>query len=134
MKKIALDNGIDRMYKNNGQHKEQIFRYTLTKQIYKADNREGADLWDIQVKSSKASVCKGTDYATYIQKDVANKYAYVIDTCDIAYIMNKQEYTEFVKMFSYVTVDSNKNNSNAKIKLREESKIMRKWLADKVEG
>ena len=127
MEKITLEK-IERMYKNNGQHKEQIFRYTLTGKIYKADNLQGADLWDIQVKSSKASICKGTDYVTFIQNDVANRYAYVIDTCDIAYIMNKQEYTEFVRMFSYVTVDSGKNNGHEKIRLKQENKAMIQWL------
>ena len=131
MEKIALDI-IERMYKNNGQHAEQVLRYTLTHTICKADNKEGADLWDIQIKSSKASICKGTDYATFIQNDIANKYAYVIEDFTVAYIMNKQEYTEFVKMFSYVTADSGKNNGHTKIRLRQESRAMRKWLEDSI--
>ena len=76
MKKITLEQ-IERTYKNNGQHAEQIVRYTLTHKIQKADNREGCDIYDIQIKSSRATVCKGTDTDNYIDNDNANYYYYV---------------------------------------------------------
>ena len=58
MEKITLK-ALERTYKNNGQHAEQVFRYTMCGKVCKADNREGADYQDIQIKSSRATVCKG---------------------------------------------------------------------------
>ena len=127
MKKITLEQ-IERTYKNNGQHAEQIFRYTLTHEIQKADNREGADLWDIQIKSSRATVCKGTDYNGHIDNDTANQYAYVTADFTTAYLMNKNEYKTFVKLFSTVTTESKKNGGATKTRLKEENQKMREWL------
>ena len=127
MKKITLTQ-INRTYKNNGQHAEQVLRYTLTGEIMKADNREGADLWDIQIKSSRATVCKGTDFNGHIDNDTANRYAYVNADFSIAYIMDKNEYKNFVKLFATVTTESKKNGGQIKTRLKEENQKMREWL------
>ena len=127
MKKITLTQ-INRTYKNNGQHAEQVLRYTLTGELVKADNREGADLWDIQIKSSRATVCKGTDTDNYIDNDTANRYAYVTADFTTAYIMNKNEYKNFVKLFGTVTTESKKNGGATKTRLKEENSKMVAWL------
>jgi hypothetical protein len=127
MKKITLTQ-IERTYKNNGQHAEQVLRYTLTGEIMKADNREGCDLWDIQIKSSRATVCKGTDYNGHIDNDTAKQYAYVTADFTTAYLMNKNEYKKFVELFGTVTTESKKNGGATKTRLKEENQKMREWL------
>ena len=127
MKKITLEQ-IERTYKNNGQHAEQVVRYTLTHEIQKADNREGCDIYDIQIKSSRATVCKGTDTDNYIDNDNANYYYYVNKDFSLAYVMNKQEYKTFVKLFGTVTQDSKKNGGHIKTRLKEENSKMVEWL------
>lgn len=126
MEKIALQQ-IKRYYKIDGQHKEQTLRYNLTGKIMKADNVQGADLWDIQIKSARATVCRGYDFATFIINDVANRYAYVTNDY-IAYIMNKQEYIAMVEQFGYTDIDSKKNGGHTKTRLKHESKAMIQWL------
>ena len=127
MKKITLEQ-IERTYKNNGQHAEQIFRYTLTHTVCKADNREGADLGNIQIKSNRATVCKGTDTDTYITNDVATEYAYETADFTTAYIMNKEQYKKFVKTFATVTTESAKNGGATKTRLKHENATMVEWL------
>ena len=127
MKKITLTQ-INRTYKNNGQHAEQVLRYTLTNTVCKADNREGTDLWDIQIKSSRATVCKGTDTDTYITNDIANRYAYVTADFTTAYLMDKNEYKKFVELFGTVTTESKKNGGATKTRLKEENSKMVAWL------
>ena len=131
MKHIALNNHIERQYTNNGQHAEQVMRFTLTGKIQKADNTphtEGGDILDIQIKSARATVCKGTDIQAYLALDGANRFAYVTKDFEHAYIMNKTEYIEFVKEFGYVTRDSKKNGGREKIALGHESKKMLEWF------
>lgn len=122
---------IKRTYKNNGQHAEQLVRYTLTGVAGKADNTaydKGADVLDIQVKSSHASICKGSDLAEHMSKDKAERYAYVDKTFTSAYIMNPSEYVEFIKEFGYIDRESAKNGGATKIRLRVESTKMIEWL------
>lgn len=122
---------ITRTYKNNGQHAEQVARFTLTGEIVKADNKPyymGGDIGDLQIKSSKASICKGTDIRAHIEKDGANRYGYVDSACEVMYIMDSTEYINFVEQFGYITKDSKKNGGAEKIRLKAESKKMIDWL------
>jgi len=122
---------IDRFYKINGQHAEQAVRYTLTGSVGKADNtpyNKGADVLDIQVKSSHASICKGSDLAEHMSKDKAERYAYVEKTFSKAYIMSPSEYAEFVREFGYIDRESKKNGGATKIRLKSESTKMIEWL------
>lgn len=128
MKKITLAK-LERKYKNNGQEAERIFRYTLTGIDMKADNREGADLENIQIKSARATVCKGTDIKTFIENDVAEIYAYVTENFENAYLMDKTEWIEFCEMFGTVTTESAKNGGKTKIRLKSESENMKAYLA-----
>ena len=134
MKKLALNNKIERTYKNNGQHAEQVVRFTLTGEIVKADNKPhtlGGDVLDIQIKSQKATVCRGYDIEKYLALDGANRFAYVTTDFGTAYIMDKTEYIDFVKNFGCKTRESRKNGGHEKIQLLSESKRMIEWLNER---
>lgn len=127
-------NPIERTYKNNGQHAEQVMRFTLTGEIAKADNvphTEGGDVLDIQIKSAKATVCKGYDIEAYLALDGANRYAYVTSDFATAYVMSRSEWIEFVNEFGTRTRESTKNGGAPKIQLLSESKRMLDWFAER---
>ena len=131
---INLNNHIERQYKNNGQHAEQVMRFTLTGEICKADNLRhdlGGDVLDIQVKSAKATVCKGFDIRKYLAVDGANRFAYVTKDFAKAYVMSKSEYIEFCEQFATRTHESQKNGGGEKLRLLDESKRMLDWFAER---
>ena len=117
-------------YPNHGQDLEQSLRFELTGKLEKADNLPhtlGADCLDFQIKSARATVCKGTDLDAYLAIDAAKRYIYA--TADgTAYIMSRAEYKEFCTRFGTVTVESKKNGGGSKIRFKSESKKMREWL------
>ena len=131
MTHITLCENFERTYKNNGQHLEQWFRYSLTGKIEKADNLahdKGCDLLHYSIKSARATVCKGTDLETYLDTDKATEFVYITKNL-IAYIMNRTEYTAFVKTFGTVTTESAKNGGHKKIRLGHETAKLLEWLA-----
>ena len=131
MKAINLPT-IEREYKNNGQEAERIFRFAMTGEIAKADNLAhnlATDCLNYQVKSARATVCRGTDIEAYVATEVATEFAYVSADFTTAYIMSKAEYIEFVKQFGTVTTESAKNGGHRKIRLKAEGREMREWLA-----
>lgn len=133
MTTITLDRNFTRQYRNNGQHAEQWFRYTLTGETYKADNLEhdkGADCMGYQIKSARATVCKGMDIRAYLATDKATAYAYVT-TDGIAYIMTKTEYIAFIEVFGTVTRESTKNGGAEKIRLKHETPALLAYLAER---
>lgn len=130
MKKIALL-PINRTYTNNGQHAEQVARYTLTGEICKADNKPfntSTDCGIYQIKSARATVCKGLDIRAHVAKDKASAYIYVGADFTTAWIMSKEEYIAFCERFGQVTTDSKQNGGQIKIRLSKESKAMRAYL------
>ena len=130
MEKLVL-RSLAREYKNNGQHAEQVFRFTVTGEICKADNKPaelGGDCLDIQIKSARATVCKGRDLDAYLALDAANRYAYVTADFTVAYLMSKAEWKAFVLRFGAVTRESSKNGGGEKIRLGHETQAMRDWL------
>ena len=132
MKTIILTN-IERIYTNNGQHLEQVFRYNLTGNIEKADNiahDKGTDIGNYSVKSARATVCKGTDIDTYLDTDKATEFVYITKNL-IAYIMTKALYREFITLFATKTTESVKNGGGVKLRLKSESKIMLEWLRER---
>ena len=131
MKTITLAR-LERAYTNNGQEAERIFRYTLTGEIAKADNLAhnlGTDCLNYQVKSARATVCRGRDLLAYLAEDKATEFAYVTADLSKAYIMSKEEYINFVNLFGTVTKESAKNGGHEKIRLGHETEKMREWLA-----
>lgn len=130
MEKIAMKVLPARHYKNNGQHAEQVFRYTMCGKIVAADNRPAClcgDYEDIQIKSSRATVCNGNDLVAGLASDAAKRYAYVTADFQTAYIMTKAEWIAFVARFSTMDIDSKKTAT--KIRLKKENKQMLAWLA-----
>ena len=102
MKTVQLNTNIDRHYSNNGQHAEQVARFTLTGEIVKADNKPftaGADVLDIQIKSARATVCDGLDIRAHVALDAAKCYGYVLADFSKMYIMSPDEWVEFVEKF-----------------------------------
>ena len=131
MKTVKLNTNFDRRYANNGQHAEQVARFTLTGEIVKADNKPftaGADVLDIQIKSARATVCDGLDIRAHVELDAAKCYGYVVADFSKMYIMTPAEWVEFVEKFAKPATESTKNGGGSKLRLPHESKAMREWL------
>lgn len=129
MKKFNLT-PIARTYTNNGQHLEQTARYFLTGRIEKADNTPctvDGDCNGIQIKSARATICKGTDIAAHIEKDAATEYAYITAQEEM-YLMTATEYKEFATAFATVTRESEKNGGQEKTRFKSESKALLAYL------
>ena len=133
MTHFYLNPNFVRQYKNNGQHMEQWTRFTLTGENAKADNLahdKGADCLGYQIKSARATVCKGTDIRAYLATDMATAYIYA--TADgVAYVMNRVEYIAFVEKFGTVTRESTANGGAEKIRLKSESSALLAYLAER---
>ena len=133
MKHFTLATDFVREYANNGQHMEQWTRYTLTGERTKADNLahdKGADCMGYQIKSARATVCKGTDIRAYLATDKATAYIYA--TADgIAYVMSRTEYIAFVEVFGTVTRESSRNGGAVKIRLKSESTALLAYLRER---
>lgn len=117
-------------YTNHGQNAEQSIRFTLTGKIEKADNiahDKGADCLNYQIKSARATVCKGTDLKAYLDRDASTAYIYASNN-GTAYIMSREEYESFVNAFGTITRESNKNGGAEKIRLKHETSAMVEWL------
>ena len=126
---------IKRVYKNNGQHAEQVFRYTMSGCICKADNTPATvsgDYEDIQIKSARATICKGKDIASHLAMDKAERYAYITADFKTAYIMSKIEYLTFATLFATLTKESLKNGGAEKLRFKSEGKAMLEWLQARV--
>ena len=133
MKTMIIRTDITRTYKNNGQHLEQCFRYSLTGKIEKADNTpydKGTDLFQYSIKSARATVCKGTDIKAHLERDKATEFVYITQT-GTCYLMDRREYAEFVETFAEVTRESQKNGGAVKMRLRRETPKMLEWLAER---
>lgn len=123
---------IARFYKNNGQEAQRVFDYALTGALHKADNvphDKGTDCGEFQVKSARATVCRGTDIRAYVLTEVATRFAYVTADFTTAYLMDREEYIEFATRFGTITTESKRNGGHIKIRLRSESAEMRAWFA-----
>ena len=117
-------------YKNQGQNAEQSIRFALTGTICKADNiahDKGSDCLHYQIKSARATVCKGTDLKAYLDTDASTEYIYAT-TEGTAYIMSRKEYERFIETFGTVTRESKSNGGAEKIRLKHETTTMREWL------
>ena len=122
---------LKRTYKNNGQHAEQVVKYNLLGTIEKADNTpyyKSGDINDLQIKSARATICKGLNLLEHLEKDKATSYGYVIKDFSKMFVMNRKEYIKFVTLFGTVTQESAKNGGAEKIRLKSESRAMIEWL------
>lgn len=122
---------LNRTYKNNGQHAEQVVKYNLLGTIEKADNTpyyKSGDINNLQIKSARATICKGLNLLEHLEKDKATSYGYVVKDFSKMFVMNRKEYVEFVTVFGTVTRESTKNGGATKIRLKSESRAMIEWL------
>ena len=122
---------IPRTYKINGQHAEQTARFALTGKIEKADNRPftmGGDCGNIQIKSARATICKGTDIKAHLDRDPAEFYGYVTEDFKTMVIMTKTEYWDFCREFGATDRESKKNGGAVKMRFGKETKKMKEWL------
>ena len=124
---------LPQIYTNKGQQAQVEFIYTLTGDITKADNiafNKGTDFGIYQIKSARATICKGTDIEAHLSEDLASEYVYV-SKAHTAYIMTKDEYLQFATLFATVTRESKKNGGAIKLRLKDESKAMMRWLSQR---
>ena len=126
------------MYANKGNNHEYSVTLRLSHgKIAKTPNNKphtaGGDYGKRQIKSAKATVCKGTDLEAYLADDRAETYVYCTNPDEtghcIAYEFTKPEYIEFVKLWGKVSRASSKNGGGLTIRLPAESKKLRAWLA-----
>ena len=100
---------------NKGEQVEWRVGYELTGRPGERNNKPGADGGDVlgwQVKSPKASMVEN-------------------DNCDDYFFeMDKAEFEEFLTQFSYIDRDS--KTGKAKVRIKNDSSKMRKWLMARV--
>ena len=119
-------------YRNHGQNAEQSIRFLFTGEIMRADSLphdKGSDILNYQIKSARATVCKGTDLEKYLELDASTAYIYATKD-GTAYIMTKDEYIAFVKQFATVTRESTSNGGAIKMRLAHEGQKMLAWLRE----
>lgn len=121
-------------YANHGQDAEQSFRFAVSGKLIKADNLPHnlcGDWLDMQIKSARATVCKGLDLKAYLDLDGAKRFVYVAND-GTAYIMSRAEYEAFCAEFATPTTESAKNGGQPKLRLKSESKALLEWLKSRV--
>jgi hypothetical protein len=129
MKKIHCHE-VARTYNNNGNHAQQRFAFTLTGKAGRADNvphNLAPDVLTYQVKSARATICRGLDLLAYLADDKAEGFAYVTAE-GIVYLMDKGEYVAFCLTFATVTRESKKNGGHLKMRLGHETKALLDYL------
>jgi hypothetical protein len=108
---------------NKGERVEWRVGYELTGKPSARNNKPataGGDVDGWQVKSPKASMVSG---------DNCEGYIFGFAEADYFFEMSKAEFEEFVNQFGYVDRDSKTGKS--KIRIKNDSSKMRKWLMDR---
>ena len=108
---------------NRGERFEWKVGYELTGQPSERNNKPGADGGDVldwQVKSPKASM---------VETDNCNGYIFGFADADYYFEMTKADFEEFLTCFSYIDRDS--KTGKAKVRIKNDSTKMRKWLMDR---
>lgn len=130
---------IERTYKNNGIHAQQVVDFTLTGQIRKADNRKWNETSDIpellmSVKADRftlasdlmgETICEKVD--DYFNRVASVNWAYLANNGTI-YIMNRSEFKAFLLRFAKLEKDSTKNGGRMKVRFPHETEMVRQWL------
>ena len=109
---------------NNGEQVEWRVGYELTCEPSERNNKpatNGGDVGELQVKSPKASLAP-----------VDNCGGYIFGFADTEYFfkMSRAEFDEFLQEFSYTDRDS--KTGKTKIRIKNDSSKMRKWLLSRV--
>ena len=117
-------------YKNNGQRAEYLHAFELTGVACKADNHKGgADVKNYQVKSFRATVCKGESLDNFFQEYAdAERVAFVDEENAKWYDLSKEEFREFIEKFAEACRESAKNGGAKKFRLNRQFRQQREWL------
>ena len=135
---------IERMYKNNGHHAEQVLTFSLTGELRKAGNLpfdQGSDIpeFNLSVKSGGATLMNGKLCTRdtkegiideFITRSASSNFAFVVKDFSVAYIMNAIEFRAFCDKFSNIGHDSKQNGGRVKVQIYKQSKKMINWFAD----
>lgn len=124
--------------KKQADRKEDDFRFAMTGICTnKHDSlrfNAASDVFDYSIKTSHASLPSTLQGETIAEKladmfnrDHANKWVYISNS-NVAYIMNKVEFTAFVNEFGRLEKDSQKNGGQMKVRILRESGRMLAWL------
>lgn len=136
---------IARTYSNWGNHCEQALAFTLTGEIRKHDHVPfymDSDIpeYSMSVKSSGFTLASGKvnmgetfdeKLADFFGRVHSDKFAYVTVSM-VAYVMDRNEFEQFLRTFGYMDRDSQKNGGLLKVKCRKESKKMLNWFEARV--
>ena len=136
---------IARTYSNWGNHCEQALAFTLTGESRKDDHVPfymDSDIpeYSMSVKSSGFTLASGKvnmgetfdeKLADFFGRVHSDKFAYVTVSM-VAYIMDRNEFEQFLRTFGYMDRDSQKNGGLLKVKCRKESKKMLNWFEARV--
>ena len=109
---------------NKGEQVEWRVGYELTGEPSERNNKPataGGDVLNWQVKSPKASLT---------EQDNCDGYIFGFADADYFFQMSKAEFEEFLTQFSYIDRDS--KTGKAKVRIKNDSSKMRKWLLDRV--
>lgn len=127
---------------NAGINAEQSLRYFLHGYTTAHDSRrfdEASDIDNISVKSARFTLVQGgllngselepmvDDYFSRVH---STEFAYVARDFTV-YMMNAEEFREFLMTFCTVERDSYKNGGKLKVRARSESKRMVEWLNER---
>lgn len=127
---------------NAGINAEQSLRYFLHGYTTAHDSRrfdEASDIDNISVKSARFTLVQGgllngselepmvDDYFSRVH---STEFAYVARDFTV-YMMNAEEFREFLMTFGTVERDSYKNGGKLKVRARSESKRMVEWLNER---
>ena len=108
---------------NRGEQVEWRVGYELTGEPSERNNKPGSAGGDVlgwQVKSPKASLTAN---------DNCDGYIFGFANADYFFQMTCEEFEEFVNKFGYVDRDS--KTGKEKIRIKNDSSKMRKWLMDR---
>lgn len=127
---------------NAGINAEQSLRYFLHGYTTAHDSRrfdEASDIDDISVKSARFTLAQGgllngSDLEAmvndYFSRVHSTEFDYVARDFTV-YMMNAEEFREFLMTFCTVEHDSHKNGGKLKVRARSESKRMIEWLNER---
>ena len=130
---------IERTYKNNGAHAQQVVDYTLTGSIRPHDNvkwDEGSDIPELNmsVKSDRFTLASDLIGETleakvndYFERTASTSWAYASNDGQI-YIMNRNEFYAFLMLFCSLQKDSTKNGGRMKVRFGHETARVKMWL------
>lgn len=127
---------------NAGINAEQSLRYFLHGYTTAHDSRrfdEASDIDNISVKSARFTLVQGGLLNGSDLKAIVDDYFSRVNSTEFAYVardftvymMNAEEFREFLVKFCYVARDSHKNGGKLKVRARSESKRMVEWLNER---